>query len=93
MLFLILNYILLVFSDVPHFDIDKEYNVLDLLVEKGICSSKREGREFISSGAITINGEKVIDENLIVNKNIALEGKVLVIKRGKKKNYIGLLVY
>ena len=82
--------ILVGFKDVPHFDIDNDYSILDLLIEKGICSSKREGREFISSGAITINGEKITDENTIITKDLALEGKVLVIKRGKKKNYIGL---
>ena len=82
--------ILLGFKDVPHFDIEKDYNILDLLIEKGVCTSKREAREFISSGAITINGEKVVDENIIITKDMALEGKVLVIKRGKKKNYIGL---
>jgi len=82
--------ILVGFKDVPHFEIDKEYNILDLLTEKGICSSKREAREFISSGAITINGDKITDENTVVSKDMALEDKVLVIKRGKKKNYIGL---
>lgn len=82
--------ILIGFKDVPHFDIDKDYNILDLLVEKNICSSKREAREFISAGALSINGEKIVDENMIINKSIALEEKVIVIKRGKKKNYIGL---
>ena len=84
------NDILVGFKDVPHFDIDKDCGLLDLMVEKGICSSKREGREFISSGAISINGEKITEENTIINRQIALEGKILVIKRGKKKNYIGL---
>ena len=79
--------ILIGFKDVPHFDIDKDYNILDLLVEKNICSSKREAREFISAGALSINGEKIVDENMIINKSIALEEKVIVIKRGKKKNY------
>ena len=82
--------ILVGFKDVPHFELDKDSNILELLTEKGICSSKREAREFISSGAITINGEKILDENVIIDRSMALENKVLVIKRGKKKNYIGL---
>ena len=57
----------------------------------GIASSKREAREFINSGAIYINGDKVQDENMIITKDIALDNKILVIKRGKKKNYIGLI--
>ena len=39
--------ILVGFKDVPHFEMDKDYNILDLLTEKGICSSKREARENI----------------------------------------------
>ena len=85
--------ILVGFKDVPHFDIDKDYNILDLLVNNGICTSKREAREFINSKAISINGEKITDENVVINKDLALEGKILVIKRGKKKNYIGLCNY
>ena len=83
--------ILIGFKDVPHFEINKDINIIDLLVNNNIASSKREAREFISSGAISINGDKIQDENLIVNKHIALNGQVLVIKRGKKKNYIGLI--
>ncbi|MBE6152438.1 MAG: tyrosine--tRNA ligase [Firmicutes bacterium] len=85
--------ILVGFKDVPHFDIDKDCNILDLLVNNGICTSKREAREFINSKAISINGEKITDENVVINKDLALEGKILVIKRGKKKNYIGLYNY
>ena len=83
--------ILIGFKDVPHFEVSDNTNIVDLLVNNGIASSKREAREFINSGAISINGDRVEDENLIVNKQIALDNQVLVIKRGKKKNYISLI--
>ena len=54
-------------------------------------SSKREAREFINSGAISINGDKIESEELVITKDMALDNKVLVIRRGKKKNYIGLI--
>ena len=41
----------------------KEENLVDFLVEFGICSSKREAREFISNGSISVNGDRVIDLN------------------------------
>ena len=63
-----------------------------MLVNNNICSSKREAREFINSGAITINGEKMTDENTTINKDIAIEGKALVIRRGKKKYYLGKFI-
>jgi len=76
-------------KDLPQFNVE-EINIVDLLVNNEICSSKREAREMISSGAILINNKKINDENLIVNKELAIEGKVLLIRKGKKKYYLGI---
>ena len=65
---------------------------MDMFINNNICSSKREIREFLNSGAITINGEKVTDENLIINKDMAIENKIIIIRRGKKKYYMGKFV-
>mgnify|MGYP005932990181 FL=1 len=83
--------ILVGFKDVPHFEVEENIKVIDLIVNGKVASSKREAREFINSGAIYINGDKVEDENMIITKDITLDNKILVIKRGKKKNYIGLI--
>ena len=56
----------------------------DLLIELKLASSKREAREFIRNGAVMINGEKASDEFMIINKDIAIEGRFIVIRRGKK---------
>lgn len=80
------------FKDVPHFDIKENINILDLLVNNSICSSKREAREFLNSGAISINEQKITDENFIVTKEIAIENEIIVVRRGKKKNYIGMFI-
>ena len=63
-----------------------------MLVNNGVCSSMREAREFIGSGAITINGDKMSDENMIITRDIAIEDKVLIIRRGKKKYYLGKFI-
>ena len=83
--------ILVGFKDVPHFEVEENIKIIDLIVNGKVASSKREAREFINSGAIYINGDKVEDENMIITKDIALDNKILVIIRGKKKNYIGLI--
>lgn len=83
--------ILVGFKDVPHFEVEENIKIIDLIANGKVASSKREAREFINSGAIYINGDKVEDENMIITKDIALDNKILVIKRGKKKNYIGLI--
>ena len=87
-----LDEILIGFKDIPSFEISSEVSLIDMLVNNGICSSKREAREFIGSGAITINGDKMSDENMIITKDMAVEGKVLVIRRGKKKYFLGKFI-
>jgi len=77
------------FKDVPNFEIKEDLALIDLLVNNGIASSKREAREFISAGSITINGDKYMDENQIITKGIAIENEILIIRRGKKKYYMG----
>ena len=78
----------IVLKDMPHYEINEELNVVDLLVNTSICSSKREAREFINSGSITINEEKIIDENKKITKDLAIHDNLLVLRRGKKKYFI-----
>lgn len=56
------------------------------LVESKLASSNREAREFINSGAITINDKKITDVNYLVNKEDAYYNKYIIIKRGKRRN-------
>ncbi len=68
--------------------ISEEENVVDMLVNTNILSSKREAREFITNGSISINGEKINDLNMLVNKENALYNKYIVVRRGKKKYHL-----
>ena len=61
----------------------------DALVAAKVCSSKREAREFIGNGAISINGEIVKDAAWELTPDCALEGGIVIIRRGKKKFYMG----
>ena len=75
-------------SGVDTYTIDSELNLVDALVNTGILSSKREAREFITNGSISVNGEKINDLEYLVNKDNALYNKYIVIRRGKKKYYL-----
>ena len=83
--------ILTCFKDVPSFVLKENISLLDMLIENGICLSKREAKEFLSAGSISMNDVKVNDPDMLITKDIAIENEVLVIKRGKKKNYIGVI--
>ena len=76
------------YKDVPTATISEGEKLIDVLVNNKIASSKREAREFLAAGSITLNGEKFMDENMPVTRQLAIEGKVIVLRRGKKKNYI-----
>ena len=76
---------------VPTFKYDSELSLVDLLVNNKIASSKREAREFIKGNAISINGDIFNDESTIITKDLALEGKVIIIRRGKKKYFLAEL--
>ena len=49
--------------------------MVDVLVENGLAESKKKAREFISQGAITINGEKVSEDVAIKQTAIVKKGK------------------
>ena len=76
--------------NVPHFETEGGA-IADVLVGAGICSSKREAREFLSNGALTVNGETVSDPNFAIGAETAIAGKYIVVRRGKKKYYVGEL--
>lgn len=61
--------------------------LLEVLVSSNVCSSRREAREFLNNNAITLNGEKVNDENMIIDKSSLLFNKYLIIRKGKKNYY------
>lgn len=83
--------ILMGFKDVPSFEVNDGAKLIDVLVDNSVCSSRREAREFLKAGSISINDEKVSNEDMEINKNIAIDNELLVIKRGKKKNYIAMI--
>ena len=78
------------FKGIEPFEISEDISLVDLLVNAGVCSSKREAREFIKNNSISLNGDKITDLEFIVSKNVAIEQKYVVIRRGKKKYYIGV---
>ena len=75
------------FKDVPSVEMAKEEkNIVDFIVEASVSPSKRQAREDVTNGAISINGEKVTDLGYIVGDADRLEDTFMIIRRGKK-NY------
>jgi tyrosyl-tRNA synthetase len=74
------------FKDVPSFNAgDTDVNLVDLLVAAKISPSKRQAREDITNGAITVNGERITDTSYVLQETDRIEGQFTIIRRGKKK--------
>lgn len=78
-------------KDIPKFNVKNGELLIDVLVNNNVVSSKREAREMINAGAISINGKKEIYLEKNITKNDAIEDKVLLIKKGKKNYFLGLM--
>ena len=71
------------FGDLPSTE-NGNNTLVDTLIELKLASSRREAREFIRNGAVSLNGDKVTDEALVLSSELAIEGKFIVLRRGKK---------
>lgn len=78
------------FKDMEKFTISDEMILEDLLISGNICKSKREARELINGNAISLNNEKINETTYMVNKENAIDKKIYLIKKGKKKYYLGI---
>lgn len=68
----------------------KEINLINLLTDVKVCSSKRQAREDVQNGIIFINGNSYKDIQQIIKKSDCFYNKYLVIKKGKKNYYFAL---
>ena len=83
-----LHQIEIAFKGFPVYNINERLNIVDILVKYEICSSKREAREFITTGSISINGNKITELDYIIDNNTTIDSKYVVIRKGKKKYFI-----
>ncbi|QUG86397.1 tyrosine--tRNA ligase [Bacillus nitratireducens] len=75
------------FKEMPTFESSKEKkNIVEWLVDLGIEPSRRQAREDINNGAISMNGEKVTDVATDVTVENSFDGRFIIIRKGKK-NY------
>lgn len=77
------------FKDVPQVTLSNDTtNIVEVLIETGICPSKRQAREGVNNGAIYINGERQQDVNYALAPEDKIDGEFTIIRRGKKKYFM-----
>ncbi|MBO8429523.1 MAG: tyrosine--tRNA ligase [Bacteroidetes bacterium] len=81
-----------VFEGVPQFDLSKDKlggNVLDLLaVDSKVFPSKGECRKMIQANGLSINKEKYADINGALTAEYLINGKYILVQKGKKNYFI-----
>lgn len=70
--------------------LEKVVNVklIDLLVEIGLQTSKGEARRLIRNGGVYVNNEKVEDENCILDDNLLIDHRLILVAAGKKNKML-----
>ena len=83
-----------VFNGVPQFEVSREafqagVKAIDLLTEQAaVFASKGEMRKLVQSGGVSINKEKLADQDALITESSLLNGKYILVKRGKKNYYL-----
>lgn len=72
------------FNDLPSTN-GCDCNLVEALIQTKLASSKREAREFITNGAVSVNGEKQTSVDYQINSLVAIDNKYVVLRRGKKQ--------
>lgn len=87
-----------VFADVPSTEVARDrlegegMPVVDLIAEAGVAASKGEARRLISGGGLYLNGERLTAPDQRVRAADAIDGAVLLLRKGKKDNHVVRLV-
>jgi tyrosyl-tRNA synthetase len=88
------NTFLSVFEGVPVFDVDMEIinngvTISDLCAEySSVLSSKGELRRLVTGGGLSLNKMKIDNPEMIVDQNLLLNNKYLLLQKGKKNYFL-----
>ena len=87
-----------VFADVPSSEIARAglegdgTGVLDLFADAGVCKSRGEARRSIEGGGLSINNVRVEKVEAMVTTTDAIEGRFLILRKGKKTYHMVRIV-
>ena len=70
--------------------------LVDVLVSSGLAVTPRgdvthgQAKKLIKSNAVSVNGEKVEDEAMVLSRDLALYDRYLILQKGKKNHHLVL---
>jgi tyrosyl-tRNA synthetase len=79
-----------VFAEVPHSAHPRAalegegVALVDVLAQSTLASSRREAKEFLASGAVSVNGEKAALDRRLLSRDL-LHGRIILLRRGRRQ--------
>jgi tyrosyl-tRNA synthetase len=85
--------ILTVFDDVPSVEVERTtltagLPVADIVVAAGLASSKGEATRLIKQGGLYVNDQRMAEERGRVTLEHAIDGRVIVLRKGQRERRI-----
>jgi len=74
-------------SDHTRASLDPGIPLLDFLITTNLASSKREAREFLANGSVSVNGSKAGPDDTLTTNGL-LHNRLFAIRRGKKNWHV-----
>jgi len=78
-----------IFANVPSVELPRqdveERSLVDLAASSGLCRSKSDARRLIQNGGLYLNNTRVADVEATASAADVVDGRVLVLRSGKKK--------
>lgn len=87
-----------VFADIPSSELSRDElggagkPVIDLLVESGLASSRGDARRSIDGGGVYVNNARVESVDVAVTTEQMIEGRFLLLRKGKKSYHLVALL-
>ena len=90
--------VLAIFADVPAAEVSSALLagegmlIVDLAVLARLASSKSEARRLVQGGGVYVNNRKIADISARINADLAIGGRVLVVRKGARQNHLVKIV-
>ncbi len=77
-------------DDAPTFEyekaqLDEGIDILTMLVDSGLCTTRSDARRMVQQGGVSVNGEKVTDFKQTFSSSDIDDKDRILLKKGKKK--------
>jgi tyrosyl-tRNA synthetase len=79
-------------SDLPETELSSDgIGVVDLIARVGLAPSKSEARRLVQSGGVYVNNRRITDPQAKITREMAIGGRVFVLRKGQKQNHLARL--